>query len=161
MFLNCSTCFERHTTYHPELKNCYCSLWFYICLWLPAAVSSWWWAVCRSKHVEQLRNAGIISSTTRSHLVGYFYTILILDPCIEFLVNITRRLLHALSKRGAWWITLLCVGAYRRCCFSLRHFLFSRITSSKVQISCCLHDFILRGLDQCSLVCERSSFTWI
>jgi len=33
--------------------------------------------VCRSKHVEQLRNIGIINSTTRSHLVGYFYTILI------------------------------------------------------------------------------------
>jgi hypothetical protein len=29
--------------------------------------------VCRSKHVEQLRNTGIINSTTRSHLVGYFY----------------------------------------------------------------------------------------
>jgi len=27
------------------------------------------------KHVEQLRNIGIINSTTRSHLVGYFYTI--------------------------------------------------------------------------------------
>jgi len=29
--------------------------------------------MCRSKHVEQLRNIGIIDSTTRSHLVGYFY----------------------------------------------------------------------------------------
>jgi len=32
-------------------------------------------AVCRWKHVEQLRNIGIINSTTRSHVVGYFYTI--------------------------------------------------------------------------------------
>jgi len=31
--------------------------------------------VCRSKHVEQLRNIGIMNSNTRSHLVGYFYTI--------------------------------------------------------------------------------------
>jgi len=31
--------------------------------------------VCRSKHVEQLRNIGIINSTIRSHLVGYFYKI--------------------------------------------------------------------------------------
>jgi len=31
--------------------------------------------VCRSKHVEQLRNTGIINSTTRSHFVGYFCTI--------------------------------------------------------------------------------------
>jgi hypothetical protein len=38
-------------------------------------LSSWWWAVCRSKHVEQLRNIGIINSTARSHLVDYFYKI--------------------------------------------------------------------------------------
>jgi hypothetical protein len=38
-------------------------------------LSSWWWAACRSKHVEKLRNIGIINSTTRSHLVCYFYTI--------------------------------------------------------------------------------------
>ena len=31
--------------------------------------------MCRSKHVEQLRNIGIINSTTRSHLFGYFYKI--------------------------------------------------------------------------------------
>jgi len=30
--------FRRHTAHHQELKNCNCSLWFYICLWLPAAV---------------------------------------------------------------------------------------------------------------------------
>ena len=34
MFLNCSTCFGRHTAHHQELKNCNCSLWFYIRLWL-------------------------------------------------------------------------------------------------------------------------------
>jgi len=39
MFRNCSTCFERHTGHHQELKNCNCSLWFYIRLWLPAAVT--------------------------------------------------------------------------------------------------------------------------
>jgi hypothetical protein len=33
--------------------------------------------VCRFKHIEQLRNIGIINSTTRSHLVGYFYKIYI------------------------------------------------------------------------------------
>jgi hypothetical protein len=35
MFLNCSTCFERHAAHHQELKSCNCSLWFYIRLWLP------------------------------------------------------------------------------------------------------------------------------
>jgi hypothetical protein len=32
--------------------------------------------MCRSKHFEQLRNIGIINSTTWSHLFGYFYKIL-------------------------------------------------------------------------------------
>ena len=36
MFLNCSTCFGRNTAHHHELKNCNCSLWFYIRLWLLA-----------------------------------------------------------------------------------------------------------------------------
>ena len=40
-------------------------------------LSSWWWAVCRPKHVEQLRNTGIINSATRLHLVGSFYEIYI------------------------------------------------------------------------------------
>jgi len=30
IFLNCSTCFERHNAHHQELRNCNCSLWFYI-----------------------------------------------------------------------------------------------------------------------------------
>ena len=33
--------------------------------------------MCRPKHVEQLRNTGIINSTTRSHLVGSFYEVYI------------------------------------------------------------------------------------
>jgi hypothetical protein len=34
---NWSTCFGRHTAQHQELKNCNCSLWFYIRLRLPPA----------------------------------------------------------------------------------------------------------------------------
>jgi hypothetical protein len=37
LFLNCSTCFGRHTTHHQELKNCNCSLWFYTRFGLPIA----------------------------------------------------------------------------------------------------------------------------
>jgi len=33
--------------------------------------------VCRPKHVQQLRNTGIINSTTRLYLVGSFYEIYI------------------------------------------------------------------------------------
>jgi hypothetical protein len=38
MFLNCSTCFRRHTAHYQGLKNCNCGLWFYIRLWLPVAM---------------------------------------------------------------------------------------------------------------------------
>jgi hypothetical protein len=40
MFLNCSTCFGRHTAHHQEIKNCNCSLLFYVRFWLPAAASN-------------------------------------------------------------------------------------------------------------------------
>jgi len=63
MFLNCSTCFEQHTAHHQGLRGCNYSFW------APDDER------CRLKHVEQLRNIGIINSTTWSHLVGYFYTI--------------------------------------------------------------------------------------
>jgi len=36
--VNCLTCFERYAVHHQELKNCNCSLWFYIHLWLSATV---------------------------------------------------------------------------------------------------------------------------
>jgi hypothetical protein len=40
-------------------------------------LSSWWWAMCCPKHVEQLWNIGIINLTTRSHSFGSFYEICI------------------------------------------------------------------------------------
>jgi hypothetical protein len=39
MFLNCSTCFGRHTAHHQELKNRNYSLWFYKRFWLPVAAA--------------------------------------------------------------------------------------------------------------------------
>jgi len=95
VFLNCSTCFGRHNAHHQELKNCNYRFWFYIRFWFQAPamaaawnqkhmynqnlqvqiLSSWWWAVCLLKHVEQLRNTGIINSSTRSHLADSFYEI--------------------------------------------------------------------------------------
>jgi len=90
MFLNCSTCFEQHTAHHQELKTLIGASGFtYVCGCLQpqtyvkpevavTVLSSWWWAMCCPKHVEQLRNMGIIYSTTRSHLVRYFYTIYIM-----------------------------------------------------------------------------------
>ena len=39
LFLNCSTCFGRHTAHHQELKNCNCSLWSYVRFWLPVAAA--------------------------------------------------------------------------------------------------------------------------
>jgi len=83
-------------------------------LWLPVAVmaewelkfplrnqrlqlqflSSWWWVVCRSKCIEQLRNTAIINSITRSHLVGYFYTIYCCQLTRTSLTLIALRSLH-------------------------------------------------------------------
>jgi hypothetical protein len=40
-------------------------------------LSSWWWALCCSKHVEHLINIGIINSSTRLYLVGYLCMIYI------------------------------------------------------------------------------------
>jgi hypothetical protein len=45
--------------YKPEAAN---TVW-----------SSWWWVLCRSKHVEPSTNFGIINSITRLHLVSCFY----------------------------------------------------------------------------------------
>jgi len=43
--------------------------------------------VCRPKHVEQLRNSGIINSTTRLHLVGSFYEFY---DCLQFRYQLFR-----------------------------------------------------------------------
>ena len=90
----CSTSFEPHTAHHQELKNCICSLWFYIRLWLPAAAKALTTAGNHRRMQKPeaantvfkllmmsdvsletccaIRNAGIINSNTWSHLVGYF-----------------------------------------------------------------------------------------
>jgi len=45
----------------------------------------WWWAVCRSKHVEPSMNGGIINSITRLHLAGSFYWFILrcTDPWVS------------------------------------------------------------------------------
>jgi hypothetical protein len=136
--LNCSTCFGRHTAHHQELKKCNAASgfthvfgWRLSLHWLrhrsgnrqpktyvkPEAVitvlSSWWWAVCRPKHVEHLRNTGIINFTTRLHLVCSLYEIYItmhgsmdikvtlyahclycLDQCAQFIAATKRTVLN-------------------------------------------------------------------
>jgi len=66
----CSTCFERHIAHHQEFKLYLQPLVLHTSVvsgrWQPPAttdvcktrgckyiLSSWWWAMCRSKHVEQ------------------------------------------------------------------------------------------------------------
>jgi hypothetical protein len=53
--------------YKPEAAN---TVW-----------SSWWWAVCCSKHVEPLIDFGIINSTTKLHFAGYFYWLISINGC--------------------------------------------------------------------------------
>jgi hypothetical protein len=57
MFLNCSTCFERHTAHHQELKNCNCSLWIYIVC--DCRQLSWLSGNCFERHTahnQELKN---------------------------------------------------------------------------------------------------------
>ena len=56
-----------------------------------------------SKHFEQLRNTGIINSATRSHLVGYFYTICIMLDVSMNNINTTRSLFHIVRQQGNLW----------------------------------------------------------
>ena len=59
--------------------------------------------MCRSKHVEPLRNTGITNSTPRSHLVGYFYTICIMmhgSMNIKFMNMESRNLRELLYMCG-------------------------------------------------------------
>jgi len=78
--------------------------------------------VCCLKHVEQLRNNGVINSTTRFHLVGSFYEIYItiygstnirslnhFDPSTAHTYDkqqyehVARILVNTLSYKGADW----------------------------------------------------------
>ena len=57
--------------------------------------------MCRSKHVQQLRNIGIINYTTRSHLVGYFYKIYIMmygSMNIKFLCSVVVECSNVLEE---------------------------------------------------------------
>ena len=81
--------------------------------------------MCRSKHVEQLINIGIISSTTRSHLVGYFYKIYITMNGSMNIKFINARVITNASVRtgnvngnNKWQGTLRCTGA----CFGSKGF---------------------------------------
>jgi hypothetical protein len=55
--------------------------------------------VCHSKHVAQLKKIGIINSTTRSHLVGYFYTIFITMHKSMIIKLISLHALHIVQQR--------------------------------------------------------------
>jgi len=65
-------------------------------------LSSWWWAVFRPKHVEQLRNTGIINSTTRLHLVGSFCEFYIM---MHGSMNIKWKLY---KRNAAIWFNKIC-----------------------------------------------------
>jgi len=66
--------------------------------------SSWWWGVCRSKHVEPSMNGGIINSIARLHLVGYFYWVILrcTDPWILNLKEFTNCTLHSTKEKSKW-----------------------------------------------------------
>jgi len=63
--------------------------------------------VCRPKHVEQLRNIGIINSTTRTNLVGYFY---IIYPWNSFIIKEKMCSLWGIRRgwRNSWESKVVC-----------------------------------------------------
>ena len=78
MFLNCLTCFGRHTAHHQELKDCNCSLWFYICFWLPATKN-----ICKTRSCnycfELLMMGGVLpricSAIKKQQNNKFYYTV--------------------------------------------------------------------------------------
>ena len=102
-FIEGSTCFERHTAHHQELQTLFAASGLYTHMvtgrcqgWVekitqpwqrPATTwvykteaantvwSSWWWAVCRWKHVEPSINFGIINSITSCILLVFLLSV--------------------------------------------------------------------------------------
>jgi hypothetical protein len=78
------------------------------CVYKPEAANtvwgSWWWVVCRSKHVEPSINFGIINSITRLHLVGCFYWFMLqcTDPWIVTLILLTWSIWWAPNNASKW-----------------------------------------------------------
>ena len=61
--------------------------------------------MCRPKHVEQLRNTGIINSTTRLHLVGSFYEIqgyCLLQQVVHILTTGPQKVSDLDNERSKW-----------------------------------------------------------
>jgi len=59
--------------------------------------------VCRPKYVEQLRNTGIINSTTRLHRVGSFYkfcqyTVFIVIMLQDLVTNVSPRIVRGTTS---------------------------------------------------------------
>ena len=81
--------------------------------------------MCRPKHVEQLRNTIIINSTTRLHLVGSFYEIL-----LDVILSFTFSLLSGLFPTGSSVKSVVC-KCYTVCA--------TYVSSSLPTPPCCSH----------------------
>jgi len=91
--------------------------------------------VCRRKHVEQLRNNGIINSTTQSHLVGSFY---------EIYVTMHGFMNMKFIKEGFYVILLFSLFDTRShisYCFSIKSSFYSCLI--ELRISYCEHKMML------------------
>jgi len=81
----CQVWVGENQTWQRPVTTCVCKPEAANTVW-----SSWWWAVCHSKHVELSINVEIINSITRLHPVGYFYWFIprCTDPWIlNFIAN--------------------------------------------------------------------------
>jgi len=79
--------------------------------------SSWWWAVCLSKHVEPSINVGIINSITRLHLVGFFYWFILVCWDMKYKIgNFIMRLHKIVREKNTDEIEINLCGSYCSCC---------------------------------------------
>ena len=144
-FIEGSTCFERHTAHHHELQTVFAAslptqpgqrpatTWVYKPEAANTVWSSWWWAVCRLKHVEPsinfeilLRGCILLVNSTECFYISHFEILLqlmwqIIFGSIWSPLNLRRRSAAAwlLGSRGrillrAWMFVLfVCCVLYR------------------------------------------------
>ena len=105
--------------------------------------------MCRPKYVEQLRNIGIINSTTRFHLVGSFYEIWINNLQVLLLLFLLLLLLLPLlllPQQSYTWVLVLCTRSFQAFLSSASWPQFLGITFFNSFITSSLHLFFGRPL---------------
>ena len=171
MFFNCSTCFGRHITHPIRSSKTVIAVsgftYVFGCRlplrWLShrsgrqpktyvkpeAAITVFEllmrWAMCRPKHVEQLKNFEIINSATRLHLVGSFYEIYITMHgsmninVYQLLVSHKRKFEYFYLHKWLW--LKFTFGSTRKILFEFIFFIYMGSGNHKFYAAQFVHNF--------------------